>query len=242
MTSSGRQRLFVALDTPDRFRIMKLARILGEHVGGFKVGLEAYTSHGPDLVKELLQLGVPVFLDLKLHDIPNTVAGAAAAATRLGVSFLTVHALGGDEMMKAARDGSREAASHGGVARPRLLAVTILTSHGDEDLHRLGVLGTCSQAVGRLADMARSAGVDGLVCSPKEVALARQRFPGGLLMVPGIRPAGTSPNDQTRVATPAQAVASGADRLVIGRPITAAVDPVAAADAIVAELDSGVAG
>ena len=235
MTLLGRERIFVAMDTPDRERVVDLARRLRGHAGGFKIGLEAYTSHGPDLVREIVDLGVPVFLDLKLHDIPNTVAGSAAAAARLGVTFLTVHALGGVPMMRAAREAAAAAAQ----TPPGILAVTILTSHDDGALAELGVDGPCSRAVARLAGLARVAGVDGIVCSAEEIAVAGDAFPGGLRMVPGIRPAGSSRDDQARVATPAAAVARGADRLVIGRPITGAADPVAAADAIASEIDAG---
>ena len=238
MTRPGRDRIFVAMDTPDRARVVELARRLRGHVGGFKIGLEAYGSHGPDLVREVVELGVPVFLDLKLHDIPNTVAGAAAAAARLGVAFLTVHALGGVKMMRAARD----AVEASGPARPRILAVTILTSHDDGALAELGVDGPCSRAVARLATLARLADADGVVCSAEEIAVAREAHPEGLRMVPGIRPAGAALDDQARVATPAAAVARGADRLVIGRPSTGAPDPVQAADAIAGEIDAGAKG
>jgi orotidine-5'-phosphate decarboxylase len=231
MSLEARDRFFVALDTPDRDAAIALAGSLRGHVGGFKVGLEAYTANGPDLVREIAALGLPVFLDLKLHDIPNTVAGAASAAARLGVDFLTVHALGGPAMIRAAVDATK-----GG---PRILAVTILTSHDDDGLARVGVEGPCSAAVGRLAGLARDAGAQGLVCSASEIGIARGAHPDAILVVPGIRPAGSAKGDQARVATPAEAVARGADRLVIGRPITASADPSAAADAVAAEIAAG---
>ncbi len=233
------ERILVALDTPDPAKAIALARALSGQVGGFKVGLEAFTANGPDLVGKILGAGLPVFLDLKLHDIPNTVAGAAASAARLGVSFLTVHALGGAAMVRAAADASRDAATAAGFTPPVVLAVTILTSHAESDLAALGLAGPASNAVVRLASLARDAGATGIVCSPLEVARVRAAFPGGTLVVPGIRPAGASTDDQARVATPASAVASGADRIVVGRPITGAADPVAAAGAIAREIEEG---
>jgi orotidine-5'-phosphate decarboxylase len=239
MTLAGRDRIFVALDSPDEERILGLARLLRGRVGGFKVGLEAFTANGPGLVRKVAEEGIPVFLDLKLHDIPNTVAGAAAAAARLGVSFLTVHALGGDRMIRAAVDASGEAAASAGLPPPVLLAVTILTSHDDASLRSLGVAGPCADAVRRLAEVARAAGAQGLVCSAEEIELARAAHPRAVLVVPGIRPAGAAAHDQSRTATPSQAIARGADRLVVGRPITGAPDPAAAADAIARDAGAG---
>ena len=238
-----RQRILVALDTPERERAIELARMLAGHVGGFKVGLELFGRCGPSVVEAIRSTEASVFLDLKLHDIPNTVAGAAAAAGSLGVNLLTVHALGGTEMIRRAVEASEAAADRAGHAPPRVLAVTVLTSHDDALLERIGLAGPCSNAVARLTGLARDAGAGGVVCSPLEVADARELFPEGLRVVPGVRPVGrkVSGDDQARTATPAQAIALGADRLVIGRPITAAADPIAAADAIVAEL-KGVAG
>jgi orotidine-5'-phosphate decarboxylase len=233
------ERILVALDTPDRRRALDLAGALGGRVGGVKVGLELFSAAGPEIVRELRTSGVDVFLDLKLHDIPNTVAGAAAAAARLGVTFLTVHALGGPEMIRRGARGAAEAATEAGLPAPVVLAVTILTSHDDDDLRRLGVEGTGREAVGRLAGLAREAGAGGIVCSPLEIAEVRRAFPSATLVVPGIRPADLSVgrDDQARTATPAEAVRAGADRIVIGRPITAASDPVAAAEAIARGID-----
>jgi orotidine-5'-phosphate decarboxylase len=182
------------------------------------------------------RLGHVVFLDLKYHDIPNTVAAASAAAGRLGVSFFTVHALGGPAMMARAVEASRAAA---GSEPPVVLAVTILTSHDDDGLRRIGIEGPAASAVPRLARLAREAGAGGVVCSPLEVASARVAFPEGVLVVPGIRPARlgtTSTDDQVRVATPAAAIQAGADRIVVGRPITESDDPAQAADAIADEI------
>ncbi len=232
------ERTFVALDTRDRNRAHELARILAGHVGGFKIGLEAFVAFGPSLIEEMRDLGHVVFLDLKFHDIPNTVAGAASAAARLGVGFFTVHALGGPAMIARAVEASRAAVPTGREA-PVVLAVTILTSHDDASLRRIGIDGVCATAVPRLAALAREAGAGGVVCSPLEVASARRAFPEGVLVVPGIRfdTAGPRPpDDQARVASPAAAVLAGADRIVVGRPITEARDPAAAADAIADDI------
>jgi orotidine-5'-phosphate decarboxylase len=236
---TGRERIFVALDTPDADGARKLVRALAGRVGGFKVGLELFTACGPDLVRELADAGAPVFLDLKLHDIPNTVAGATASAARLGARFLTVHALGGEEMIRRAVASAADVAAARGDAPLTILAVTVLTSHDDAGLDRIGVRGTCTEAVVRLAGLARDAGAGGVVCSPLEVAQVRRAFPGGTLVVPGIRPAAASvgSDDQQRTATPASTVASGADRIVVGRPITRAADPAAAAAGIAREID-----
>ncbi len=230
-------RIWVALDTPDRERALSLARTLAGRVGGFKVGLEAFVACGPSLVRELSGLGHRIFLDLKLHDIPNTVAGAAAGAARLGVAMFTVHSLGGPEMIARAASASREAAPPG-AAPPIVLAVTILTSHDDAGLTRIGIAGPCEPAVSRLAAMAREAGAGGAVCSPLEVGVARSAFPSGLLVVPGIRGVTEGPkaDDQARVATPSATIRSGADALVVGRPITQSADPAAAAAAIADDI------
>jgi orotidine-5'-phosphate decarboxylase len=232
------ERTFVALDTRDLDRARELARILSGRVGGFKIGLEAFVAFGPSLIEEMRGLGHVVFLDLKFHDIPNTVAGAAAAAARLGVGLFTVHALGGPAMIARAVEASRAAAPQGSEA-PVVLAVTILTSHDDLSLRRIGIEGDCATAVPRLAALAREAGAGGVVCSPLEVAAARRAFPEGVLVVPGIRPKAEGPrppDDQARVATPAEAVLAGADRIVVGRPITEAPDPAAAAEAIADDI------
>jgi len=232
------ERTLVALDTPDAGRARALARALAGQVGGFKIGLEAFVACGPSLVSELRELGHLVFLDLKFHDIPNTVAGASAAASRLGASMFTVHALGGAAMIRRAVAASVDAAPPG-TPPPVVLAVTILTSHDDASLAQLGIDGTCADAVSRLAVLARDAGAGGVVCSPLEVAAARRAFPAGLLVVPGIRLADHGArvgDDQARIASPAQTIRSGADRLVVGRPITEAQDPAAAAAAIADDI------
>jgi orotidine-5'-phosphate decarboxylase len=226
------RRLAVALDVAERSEVLRLARLLGGRVGVAKVGLEAFTAHGPALVAEVLALDVPVFLDLKLHDIPNTVERAARAAARLGVSMLTVHASGGGAMLRAAVAGAAAA-----DRPPAVLAVTVLTSLDDAALAELGIAGDAAERALAWARLARRCGCAGVVCSPREApALREATGPGFLLVTPGVRPAGESAGDQRRVATPRDAIAAGADLLVVGRPITAAHDPAAAADAILADM------
>jgi len=225
-------RLIAALDTPTLEGALSMAHALDGAVGVLKLGLELFSAEGIPALAALTKRA-PVFLDLKLHDIPNTVAGAVRALAPRGAAMLTLHAGGGPAMITAAR----KAAEQAGAARPILLAVTVLTSMDAAALHEVGVAGGPSQQVLRLARMAMASGADGLVCSPREVALIRDALGDApLLVVPGIRPAGADPGDQARTATPAEAVAAGADWIVVGRPITAAADPLAAARAIVASL------
>ncbi len=224
--------LAVALDTSERDEIFRLARVLAGRVGTVKVGLEAFTAHGPEMVREVRALGAPVFLDLKLHDIPNTVERAARNAARLGAAMLTVHASGGEAMLRAAVAGAAEA-----ERPPAVLAVTVLTSLDDAALDGLGIPGGAAGRVRAWAEMARRAGCGGVVCSPHEAAALRAALGAGFLLVtPGVRPAGAVGADQRRVATPRAAVEAGADILVVGRPITGAGDPAAAAEAILAEI------
>jgi orotidine-5'-phosphate decarboxylase len=230
------KRLAVALDLSEREAIVGMARALVGHCGMVKLGLEAFTAHGPDLVREVGALGMPVFLDLKLHDIPNTVERAARNCARLGVAMLTAHASGGEAMLRAAAAGVQADAS-AGAKPPVVLAVTVLTSLDDATLEVLGVPGGVTGRVRAWAELAERAGCGGVVCSPLEAAALRAaRGPDFLLVTPGIRPAGGDAADQRRIATPAAALAAGADVLVVGRPITGAPDPAAAAEAIVAEL------
>lgn len=229
-------RLVVALDTAERERALRLARQLRGAAGMMKVGLEAFTALGPGLVEELLGAGMRVFLDLKLHDIPHTVERAAAACARLGVSVFNVHAAGGPAMLGAAVAGA-EAGTPAGGQRPLVLAVTVLTSLDDAALVVLGVRGSAQEVVSRWARMAKGAGCDGVVCSAQEAAsLRRELGEGFVLLTPGIRPAGKDAGDQKRVVTPAAAIVAGATYLVVGRPITDAADPLAAAEAILAEM------
>jgi orotidine-5'-phosphate decarboxylase len=209
-----------------------LAKRLRGHVGGVKLGLEFFVANGPDGIRAVAAAGLPVFLDLKLHDIPNTVAGAMASAAALGPAIVTVHAGGGTAMMRAAAEAARRAKTP-----PLVVAVTVLTSLDDRDLDAVGQRPPAIDQAVRLAALAKESGLGGVVCSPHEVAAIRARCGAGFtLVVPGIRPASAALGDQKRVMTPAEAVAAGADHLVIGRPITQAKDPVAAAQAIATEL------
>jgi orotidine-5'-phosphate decarboxylase len=226
------ERLIVALDVPTAEAARALVDRLAGGVGLFKVGSQLFTATGPGFVQEIVGRGEKVFLDLKFHDIPNTVAGAVSSASRLGVSLIDVHGLGGRAMLEAAV-GALPA------MQTRLLAITILTSHDEMTLGQIGVNGSVHDSVRRLALLARDAGLDGVVASPHEVALIREACGTDFLIVtPGIRPAGAATGDQSRAATPATALAAGADYLVVGRPITAADDPRAVADAIVREMES----
>lgn len=222
-------RLIAALDVADTGAAVRLCTSLRGEVGLVKLGLEFFAAEGPAGVRAVSACGLPVFLDLKLHDIPNTVAGAVRAVLGLRPAMLTLHAAGGQAMLEAAR----AAAEAAGTARPMLLAVTVLTSQSAAALAATGVSDGPVQQVLRLARLADSAGIDGLVCSTAEVAPVRAALGERLaLVVPGIRPAGGPADDQARVATPAAAVAAGADWLVVGRPITRAADPAGAARAI----------
>ena len=236
---NGREKLIVALDLPNGNAATRLAETLEGHVGMFKVGSELFTAEGPVAVRYLVNTGHRVFLDLKFHDIPNTVRAAAREAAELGVSLMNVHASGGRKMMEAALEGVRSASALGSEPRTKVLAVTALTSLESQDLDELGISGTPLEAVVRLARLAQSAGLDGVVASPREISALRQTCgPGFLIVTPGIRPASAAANDQARIATPASAIAAGTDYLVVGRPITAAPDPAAAADAIVNEMET----
>lgn len=221
-------RIFVALDTPDLARAKAIGTRVRHHVGGLKLGLEFFAAHGQPGVREMAALGLPIFLDLKLHDIPNTVAKAVQALGALEPAILTVHASGGRAMLEDAK----AAAPHG----TKVVAVTMLTSLDAADLAATGVSGDAHDQVLRLTDLACEAGVDGIVCSGAEVAAARARWSRGFLIVPGVRPAGDAAADQKRVVTPREATDAGASILVVGRPITQADDPDAAARAIAATL------
>ena len=233
MTSPA-SRIFCAVDTTDLDAAIAFRRQIAGEVGGIKLGLEFFIAHGPAGIRAVMgDDGTPLFLDLKLHDIPNTVAGGVRAALSLRPKFMTIHASGGPAMMKAAA----EAASVLGADRPKILAVTVLTSLDATDLEAVGQRGPVADQVARLARLTKASGVDGVVCSPAEVAIIREACgPDFSIMVPGIRPAWAATNDQKRVMTPAEALAAGADNLVIGRPITGAADPVEAARRIAAEI------
>lgn len=227
--------LIVALDVQTREEAVAKVKAIGEPVGFYKIGLELFTAEGPDVVKAVKDLGKRVFLDLKFHDIPRTVERAVRSGGKLGVDLMTIHAVGGSAMIRAAADAAAEFGAHG----PKILAVTVLTSLDQSDLADIGVAGrTPAEQVVALARFATAHGAHGLVCSPKEVgALSKALRPGTLFVTPGVRPAGAAVGDQKRVATPADAVRDGATHLVVGRPILAADDPVAAARAIRAEME-----
>lgn len=230
-------RVYVALDTTDVLQATALAAALRGLVGGVKLGLEFFVANGPAGIEAVSGLGMPVFLDLKLHDIPNTVAGAMKGVARLAPRYTTIHAAGGFAMMKAAVDAARAEAQLAGRLPAKVLAVTILTSIDQAAMESVGFQGSVLDQVRRLAVLAQAAGVDGIVCSPHEVETVRTVVgPDLTLVVPGIRPPWAEPGDQKRVMTPREAVARGADILVIGRPITAAVHPAEAARRIVEEL------
>ena len=220
--------IFVALDTPDLDRALGLAAGLRGVVGGLKLGLEFFSANGPEGVRRLGAVGLPLFLDLKLHDIPNTVGKAVEALGPLAPAIITVHAAGGRAMLTAAKAAA--------PSSTKVIGVTVLTSLDEKDLIDSGVAGTPAEQVRRLAGLARESGIDGIVCSGAEVGAARASWPDGFLVVPGVRLDGGDAGDQKRVATPSQAIADGASVLVIGRPITAAADPARAAMDIAASL------
>jgi orotidine-5'-phosphate decarboxylase len=228
---SAKDKLIVALDYSTATDALRLVDRLDGSCHWFKVGMELFYAAGASVVHTLRDRGFEVFLDLKLHDIPNTVAGAVKSVSTTGASLLTIHAAGGGRMMQAAA----EAAQIPGA--PRLLAVTVLTSMDSTDLDEIGIATGSTQQTIRLAELAQRSGIDGMICSSLEVPVLRQRLPSGtLLVVPGIRPAGSERSDQRRVATPASAIRDGASMLVVGRPITGASDPAAAAAAILEEI------
>jgi orotidine-5'-phosphate decarboxylase len=221
-------RIIVALDFDSASAALSLVKQLDPRACAIKVGSEMFTLAGPEIVREIAARGFNVFLDLKFHDIPNTVARACEAATRLGVWMLNVHAAGGRAMLTSAREAVRTAARTSGRPSPKLIAVTVLTSLDASDLHDTGLIDNAAAQALRLANLAHDCGLDGIVCSAAEARSMRDAFGNAFTLVtPGIRPAGVDADDQSRIATPEIAIANGADYLVIGRPITRAVDPVA---------------
>ncbi len=229
-----RDRLIVALDVSTASEAQKIVHAVGGSASTFKVGKQLFTAEGPQLVRDLVGSGRKVFLDLKFHDIPNTVAAAVRSATALNVSMLTVHASGGAKMLRAAADAAAAAKNP-----LLLLAVTVLTSLNAEDLQEIGVSGRPVDQVLRLAALAQANGCTGVVASPQEVKQLRSTLGTGFAIVtPGVRPAGTDAGDQARVATPAEAIRNGASHLVVGRPITEAKDPARAAEAILREIET----
>jgi orotidine-5'-phosphate decarboxylase len=245
MTNSSMQtalqnKLIVALDVQTAQQARELVSILKDEVGMFKVGSQLFTAAGPDFVREIVRSGARVFLDLKFHDIPNTVAAAAVEATRLGVTILNVHAAGGAEMMQRAAAAVAETALAEGLSRPHVIAVTVLTSSDETTLRALGITNSSATQVIKLASLAAQSGMDGVVASAREAREIRAAVtnPNFLIVTPGVRPSGSAADDQKRVTTPAAAIAAGADYLVVGRPVTSAADPVAAARRISEEIAS----
>lgn len=234
MSTDAKNHLIVALDVPSAGLARELAAQLHGTCRWVKVGLELYLASGTEMVEELASQGFSIFLDLKFHDIPNTVAGAVRSAASMGASLLTVHAAGGPAMLHAAADAAASTKN-----APQLLAVTVLTSMDREQLSVIGIETTAADQVLRLARMAIASEIRGLVCSPEEVGLLRRELgEQPRLVVPGIRPAGAAVGDQKRIATPADAIRAGASQLVVGRPITQAADPAKAAQSILDEIAS----
>lgn len=234
LETDARERVIVAIDC-GRERALELADALSGHACWLKVGMTLFYAEGPAIVREMRERGFKVFLDLKLHDIPHQVRGAAEAAASTGADLLTVHGLGAGPMMAAAVEGAAAAAGDG--ERAKVIAVTVLTSMDQQALDSIGVDAPVADEADRLARLARDNGIDGVVCSPQEATRMRELLgEDALIVTPGVRPAGAALGDQSRVATPAAAIAGGASHIVVGRPITSADDPIAAFEAIVAEL------
>ena len=231
-------KLIVALDVETADIARELVGALSGIVGMFKIGSQLFTAAGPDLVREIVRNGQRVFLDLKFHDIPNTVAAAGVEATRLGVSIFNVHAAGGSEMMKRTVDAVNQCVEHEGLTRPQVIAVTVLTSANEMVLGEVGYGLQPAELVPRLALLAEAQGLDGVVASPHEVKLIRSVVsqPAFIVVTPGVRPTGAARGDQARVMSPAAAIAAGADYIVVGRPILSAADPAQAAAAILREM------
>lgn len=239
LEADARDRIIVAIDC-DRTRAVELADALAGHAKWLKVGMTLFYAEGPQIVREFNERGFKVFLDLKFHDIPHQVRGAARSAALAGANLMSVHGLGSGAMLAACREGAEEAAEIRG-SRPNLVAITVLTSMDQDALSEVGVTDAVADEAARLARLAQENGIDGIVCSPMEAESMRALLgPDAWIVTPGVRPAGTALGDQSRVATPAQAIERGASHIVVGRPITGADDPVAAYEAIVSELVSDV--
>jgi orotidine-5'-phosphate decarboxylase len=229
--------IICALDTTEVEKANTLIDAIHGHIGALKLGLEFFTANGASGVRKLEKHQIPIFLDLKFHDIPNTVARAIKATAGIGTFMMTVHTAGGRAMLQAAIDASMEVAILTGSARPQIIGVTVLTSLDQADLNMIGIRDNLNEQVARLADLAQSCGLDGVVCSPYEIAALRKQCGHDFtLVVPGVRPEGSDKDDQKRTMTPKEALKKGADYLVIGRPLTQAKDPTEAAKAIVASL------
>jgi orotidine-5'-phosphate decarboxylase len=238
MGSSAKNKLIVALDVETAREALNLFSALKDVAGMFKIGSQLFTAAGPDMVREIVREGGRVFLDLKFHDIPNTVAAAGVEAARLGVHIFDVHACGGSEMMRRTVEAVRETTAREGISRPIIIGITVLTSADDATLAEAGFSADTKGQVARLARLADLAGLDGVVASPHEVKLVRETVErqNFVIVTPGVRPAGTAQEDQRRVMTPAEAVRAGADYLVVGRAILKAPDPALSAQQIVEEM------
>ncbi|MBA2734394.1 MAG: orotidine-5'-phosphate decarboxylase [Acidobacteria bacterium] len=238
MDQSAKNKLIVALDVETTREALYLFSALKNVVGMFKIGSQLFTAEGPGIVREIVREGGRIFLDLKFHDIPNTVASAGVEAARLGVSIFDVHACGGSEMMRRTTEAVREATEREGVVRPLIIGITVLTSFDDLTLAETGFSSSTTEQVGRMARLADKSGLDGVVASPHEVKLIREtvRRDDFVVVAPGVRPAGIASDDQRRVMTPAEAVRAGADYLVVGRAILKSPDPALAAHQIIEEM------
>ncbi|HTK37828.1 MAG TPA: orotidine-5'-phosphate decarboxylase [Pyrinomonadaceae bacterium] len=239
-TETVRDRIIVALDVENAPAAREVMDELRGDVGGFKIGLQLFTAAGAAVVRDAVKSGAKIFLDLKFHDIPNTVASAAVEAARLGVWMFNVHALGGQEMMQRSADAVREVCEREGLSRPKIIAVTVLTSSNAETLKEVGVETPVENEVSRLAKLSAESGLDGVVASPHEISVVRETVAARNFMIvtPGIRPFNATNDDQKRVMTPAEAIAAGSDYLVIGRPIVQAKDRAGAVNEILANLGS----
>jgi orotidine-5'-phosphate decarboxylase len=240
MRESTKNRLIVALDVSTAHQARELVQTLQGVVGMFKIGSQLFTGAGPDIVREIIKSGSRVFLDLKFHDIPSTVAAAGAEATRLGVSLFNLHAAGGSEMMRRTAEAVSKTADAEGLTRPSVIAVTVLTSAEAATLSEIGISFSTEDQVRSLSLLAEASGMDGVVASAREIALVRSAIKreSFLVVTPGIRPSGSELDDQRRVMTPVEAFSNGADYLVVGRPITSAKDPTQAAEHIINEMAS----
>lgn len=239
----AKDRLIVALDVDTMEEAQRLVEMLSDHVGMFKVGMQLYNSAGPEVVRMIQRQRGKVFVDLKFHDIPNTVAHAGAVVTRLGADIFNVHAAGGSEMMRKTAEATRQEVAETGLPKPLVLAVTVLTSIDQATLNEeIGIPGDMEAQVVKWAKLAKECGLDGVVASPREVRAIRKACGADFaLVIPGIRPAWAAANDQKRIMTPKEAICAGATYLVVGRPITASNDPVCAAQRVVKEIEEGLA-
>lgn len=235
--TAAMDKIIIALDVEELDGARKLVLLLKDHVGAFKIGKQLFTRYGPEAVRMIHERGGKVFLDLKFHDIPTTVAKASREVTRLGVFMFNIHAMGGFDMMRQAVNAVHEMAFSLNCERPKVLAVTVLTSLGPEDLQRIGISADVEELVIRFARLGKDAGVDGVVASPREIGAIKKEYGSDFLVVtPGIRPMSSEGHDQKRTMTPGEAIQTGADYIVVGRPVTQAPDPLAVVKSIIDEL------